>query len=217
MRRFVFAMVMVTVGLSWGLTCVRAGAAQVVPVPRFPSWFGARVRPVPPLLYEHVPQLKRGQGLAVDHVQANSVAETAGLRLHDILLSYDDTELNSVEQFDRLLRAGKVDSPVTLMLLRGGKETKLEMVLPVPQGPQNSTASIKRGGPPAINLTAQPMRDGKLKVTFEYYADEDSGKLRQLTCSGSLQQIEQRVEELPMRLQDLARVALQRLRSINPP
>jgi hypothetical protein len=46
---------------------------------------------------------------------------------------------------------------------------------------------------------------------------QDSPTIQRITCSGSLNEIEERVGELPVRVQDLAGVALQRLRAINRP
>jgi membrane-associated protease RseP (regulator of RpoE activity) len=214
MRRFVTALLTIALALGGGLTFLRAGGAPVAQAPRVPATFGARLKPLPPLLYEHLPQLKKGQGLAVEYVLPKSFAERTGLRVHDILLHYDGTDLTSSEQLHQLLRGSNPDSPGALTLLRQGKEMKLD-VLMAPG--QTVTGSIKRGGPPAINLTATPQTNGKLKVTFEYYADEDSGKLRQLTCTGSLQEIEQQVQQLPERVQDVARVAVQRLRTVSRP
>jgi hypothetical protein len=180
--------------------------------------FGARLKPLPPLLYEHLPQLKKGQGVAVESVLPNSFAERTGVRVHDILLNYDGTELTDSKQLHDLLRGWTPDNRGALVLLRQGKEMKLDVVLsPAPAGQVTMAGTIKRGGPPAINMTAVPKQNDKYEVTFEYYADANSGKLRQLTCTGSLPEIEQHVQQLPERLQDLARVALQRLRAVNRP
>jgi hypothetical protein len=214
MYRIVHALLALPFVLPW----ICAGGVLLAQPPRAPATFGARLRPLPPLLYEHLPQLKKGKGVAVEVVQPNSFAERTGLQVHDILLNYDGTELTDSKQLHDLLRGWTPENRGSLVLLRHGKEMKLDVVLtPAPPGQATMVAAIKRGGPPAINLTAVPKQNDKYQVTFEYYADADSGKLRQLTCTGSLPELEQQVQKLPERLQDLARVALQRLRAVNRP
>jgi hypothetical protein len=210
MRRFVPALLLLAVSLSG----IRAGGVLVAQPPRAPSTFGAGLKPVPPLLVEHLPQLKNGRGLAVERVQPNSSAEKTGLRVHDILLNYDGTDLTNSKQLHDLLRGCNPEHPGTLSLLRQGQQMKVAVVLAPSPANQTGTATsaVKRGGPPAINVKAVPMQKGRWRVTFEFYADQNSGKLQQLTCTGSPQEIEQCVEELPEPLQDLARVAVQRLR-----
>ncbi len=209
MRRFLPALLL----LAFGILEIRAGGGPLAQPPRAPSTFGATLKPVPPLLYEHLPQLKKGSGLAVDRVQPNSFAERTGLRVHDILLNYDGTDLTSSEQLHQLLRGCDPAHPGTISLMRQGQRMRVAVVLsPSPGGQITTAGAVKRGGPPAINVKAVPMQKGRWRVTFEYYADGSSGKLRQLTCTGSPQEIEQRVEELPEPLKDLARVAVQRLK-----
>jgi hypothetical protein len=206
-------------GLCVGLTGFCAGGVLVAQPPRAPATFGAGLKPVPPLLHEHLTQIKKGHGLAVERVEPQSFAEKTGLHVHDILLNFDGTDLATSEQLHQLLRGCNPDKPGSLTLLRHGKELTLGVVLThTANGTFTMASAIKRGGPPAVNLKAVPTQQkGQWRVTFEYYADENSGKLRQLTCTGSPQEIEQHVEQLPERLQDLARVAVQRLRAVNRP
>ena len=62
----------------------------------------------------------------VEQVQPNCTAASAGVRVHDILLSYDGHALRDLEQFCNLVRGIQPTRPLTLVLCRGGKETTLQ-------------------------------------------------------------------------------------------
>src|SRR5262245_18806517 len=67
------------------------GAAQRAPsVSKTLAPVGLKVGRVPDLLYEHLrrPNLQPGQGVVVEQVGAGSPAARAGLKRHDILLSF---------------------------------------------------------------------------------------------------------------------------------
>jgi C-terminal processing protease CtpA/Prc len=194
-----------------------AHAQDAVPTP---AALGLRLTPIPDLLYEHLPRLKRGEGVVVEHVQPGSPAARAGLRRHDVLLSCDGRPLRGADDVGRL----GTGRPVALVLLRGGKETTLEVTLTVPPARPGDVVkgAIKPGGPPAVTVEAQRLEGGRLQITFSYYS-HGTGKLERVTCSGSLGDIENEVRELgkqnkmPSRVQDLVDVALRRIRVLNFP
>jgi len=189
-----------------------------------PCPLGLRLQAVPELLYEQLPQLKRGEGVVVEEVQPGSAAALAGLRRHDILLSYGGQILKSADHLYEQVRAGAQDHSVALVVLRGGQTTPLEVALAqaVPFLANSARASIKAVGPPAVNVEAQRLEGGKLQVTFIYYS-QGTGKLERVKCSGSLTEIENEVRELgnqnrmPSRVQDLVDVALRRIRVLDVP
>jgi hypothetical protein len=160
-----------------------------------------------------------GQGMLVKLVKTDSPAERAGLKVHDILLLYNGKKIKDGEQFANLILKNKVpkgDQKVSVVVIRGGKELTLEVGLAVLHDlvdtDTGKRGNTKTGRPPAVSVKATSQRDGRLLVTFEYYP-EGNGKLKRSTFSGSLEQIEARVEDLPAPVQDLARVALKRLRA----
>jgi hypothetical protein len=116
----------------------------------------------------------------------------------------------------------KAGEQSALVLLRGGKQATLLVDLAAgAEADQHLVKGVlKAGGPPAVTVEARPLQQGKLRVTFTYYSD-GSGKLEQVTCSGSLGEIEAEVRSLgeqnriSPRLQDLIDVALKRIRAIN--
>jgi hypothetical protein len=185
------------------------------------TFYGLRLATVPEVLYSQLPKLPRGQGVLVEQVQPNSPASHAGLKLYDIVLSVSGKDIKDSDQFANLLRMDKpvkVDRSVQLVVLRAGKEMTLEVgqaALRRIVDPETSgyfRGNVKNGRPPAVSCKATAIGNNKIEVTFEYYPD-GKGKLQKQTYSGSLEQIETKVNNLPKPVQDLARVALKRLRA----
>jgi membrane-associated protease RseP (regulator of RpoE activity) len=185
---------------------------------------GMRLSAVPELLYDQIPQLKRGEGAVVEEVQPGSAAAQAGFRRHDIVLSYRGQTVRSADHFYELIRSSPADHGVALVLLRGGQTTPLEVTLAqtAAAGLNSPRAMLKSVGPPAVNVEAQRLEGGKLQVTFIYYS-QGTGKLERVKCSGSIAEIENEVRELgkqnrmPSRVQDLVDVALRRIRVLDIP
>ncbi len=220
MGRIVIALVMgfmLTLDCAYSQNTTRAPASQ----PKNEGFHGLRLTNVPEVVYAQVPHLPKGQGLLVRQVKSDSPAGRAGLKLHDILLLCNGKKINDGDQFAALIlntKLSKGEKKVPVLLLRGGKEVTLAIGLTVLQelvdtgSGKYTRGNFKIGRPPAVSVKATSQRDGSLLVTFEYYSD-GKGKLRRSTFSGSLEQIEAKVEDLPMPVQDLARVALKRLRA----
>jgi membrane-associated protease RseP (regulator of RpoE activity) len=205
--------------LALGLSCAWPQSSQGVksaPAKK-EALFGLSFLPVPEVVYDHVPRLPRGLGVLVEQVRADSPAEQAGLKRHDILLGYNGKDIKDADQFSRLVQGEKPDRKVPLVLIRGGKEMTLDVSLAAlgkaadPEPVRYFQEAAKNGRPPAVNCEATVIGGGKMKVTFEYYP-EGKSKLVQVTYSGSLKEIEAQVKNLPMPVQDLALVALKRLR-----
>jgi len=184
--------------------------------------FGLKLASVPDVVYAQVPALREGRGLLVLQVVPDSPADRAGLSRHDILLSCDDDELHKPEQLDlRILAEQHKHSPLRLRVLRSGKELTLRMspTLLLVSGP---TATLKPGGPPAVNVDAKRLENDRLSVTFTYYSN-GSAKLERITCAGSVDEIKSQVKDLARDKRmsagvlDLADVALERLRVLNSP
>jgi len=205
-----------------------ARAQQPDPNEEKGTYLGVLFSPVPEVLYDQVPELPRGQGVVVTHILPDSPAAQAKLLRHDVILQYDDVKVRDCEQFARLIHADKAERKVKLIILRAGKTTTVECTLttgPVLRigkaAPSDDSrdktdtparATVKPNGPASVNVTALPMGDGKIKITFEFY---NEGRLQTVACSGAPDEVETKVKELPERVQALAKVALERLRALD--
>lgn len=178
---------------------------------------GAKFAPIPEVLYTHLPTLPKGQGLLVDTVDENSVAEKLGLQRHDILVRYGATNVQDLKHFAGMLWATPPGKPGKLHIYRAGKPQVLNCSLEQLDLPDFAKAQIKPGGPPALNLEAEALPNDKLKITFTYYAG-GSSKLQTVTCQGSVEEIETQVhqisqkQQIPTQVRELLDVALQRVR-----
>jgi hypothetical protein len=93
-------------------------------------FLGVSVGPVPKVLAIHLADVLRpDEGLLIAEVAPNSPAAKAGLKQHDILLTYDDQKLSSAEQLVRLVRGDKLGREVTLGVVKAGKLEKQKVVL----------------------------------------------------------------------------------------
>ena len=201
------------------LTLASFARAQGEPAPEDKGTFlGVLFCPLPEVLLDQLPQLPHDSGVLVTHVLPDSPAARGGLRRHDILLRYNGAKIRDGDHMARLIRAGKEGEQVELVLVRAAKERKVTVKLGL--GPVLRIASEKRsetpgaakpGGPSALSVTAVPMDGNRMKITFEY---SDAGKFRTLTCAGNAREIDSHLEKLPRRVQNFARVAVQRLREL---
>jgi hypothetical protein len=187
---------------------------------------GVKVSPVPEVLYAHLPKLRGG--VVVTEVLPRSPAAEVGLRRHDILLTYDGKEIEDCAHLARLLQESKTDHEIDLTLLRGGEKLEkkptlvrgpLLVVGPLVASNEKEPVDLPKGlakprAPARVNVTATPLGGGKMLVTIEFYK-EGTGKLQTFTCSGTAVEIDNKVKELPQRVQDLAQAALQRIRALD--
>jgi hypothetical protein len=178
---------------------------------------GLQLGKVPAVLYAQVPNIPSGKGVLVLKVEPDSLAAQVGLAQYDILLSLSGNSLTNAEQFYRLAETGAHAPKMNLRLVRGGKELTLhistKLLAHADSGPK---AILKPGGPPAVTVEAKPLEGNRMSVTFKYYANGGS-KLEKVECTGSLDEIKKQVQDrgMPPRVQDLADVAIERLRVIN--
>ncbi len=179
---------------------------------------GLQLSAVPEVLYYQVPILPQGHGLLVVRVAPDSPAARAGVLRHDVLLSVDGRKLDKSNHLEYLI-AKQAQHKVSLKVLRAGKEMTLSLFPAVAAGPK---ALLKPGGPPAVSIEAKTLEGKRLSVTFTFFAN-GTGKLERVTCSGSLDEIKQQVKDLGREnrmsapVQDLADLALDRIRVLNSP
>jgi len=78
-------------------------------------------------------EARGGGGALVTEVDADSPADKAGLQIADVILSIDDTELETPEELMQLLDAYTPENSLRLRLLRGTRELEVTVhLLPLP-------------------------------------------------------------------------------------
>ena len=104
------------------------------------AYIGVFARELPAELRAQL-SLPEGFGLLVSEVLPNSPAQTAGIKLHDVLVKFEDQQLVNMEQLMALVHTRKKGDVVKLTVISGGKET----LLPVSLGEHQAAPS---GQPP---------------------------------------------------------------------
>jgi hypothetical protein len=94
------------------------------------AFLGVGVEALHPAFATHMPDaFARGQGLLVAYVTPDSPAEKAGLKPHDVLMTYDDQKLFAAEQLAKLVDAAKPKDTVSLNIVRGGQKKQIKVEL----------------------------------------------------------------------------------------
>jgi membrane-associated protease RseP (regulator of RpoE activity) len=112
-----------------------APAAEAPAAPAF--WIGLRGRNVDDPVLRTQLQLAEDMGVVVEDVVAESPAEKADLRKHDIILRANDDVVDSMEVLQNLVVAGG-EKPIDLKVLRLGKE--IDVTVTPEQRPENFQA-----------------------------------------------------------------------------
>lgn len=129
MKKYALPLVIATVilpaAVAWAATSdpVDPQVNQSAPVQvQAKGWLGVRLDQVPQALSVQLAHLiPQGQGVLVQSVDSGSAAEKAGLKPYDVLLSYNDQKLYSMEQLARLVANTKPDTPVAIQVVQQGK------------------------------------------------------------------------------------------------
>jgi len=180
---------------------------------------GCRLTSVPDVLYAHIPELQRGQGLLVESVKPGSRAAEIGLKPHDIVMMVGTMPVKNGEELQGKLGTLPAGEREVLRLIRGGKEFALIVAQPSAKDASYTPPKslFKPGGPPAVSVEIKPLSAGGLEVNLFYL--NQANKMERRALNGSLESIERQVADLakngqmPANIHDLVAPALERLRT----
>jgi Do/DeqQ family serine protease len=92
------------------------------------GWLGVSLQPLNDDLAQALGAPK-GRGAVVARVFPGGPAERAGLLPNDVILRFGDAAVEDLHQFQRLVLDAQVDRPVTLRVLRQGKEVAVSVTI----------------------------------------------------------------------------------------
>ena len=119
------------------------------------TWLGISLSNVPEVLSWQLGNvIPERQGVMVQFVSPGSPAQKAGIQPFDIILSYGDQQIYSVEQLVSLVASDAVDKEVTLGVVRNGTKEKIKITLGARSLP---TVPIVRPRHPMFGFNNQPM------------------------------------------------------------
>ena len=168
-------------------------------------YLGIKVQAMQPGMIKNLPQNFAGQGVFVAGVRTSSPAAKAGLKSHDIIMSFDDQKIFSPQQFVGLVRSDKSGREAELTVLRDGKPEQIKVTLgsqqvaetphsaPGGRAPESTKSSEGQANENAApeetfdSMVLQKVGKGKFKVEIQYL--DKSGKLEKHQFEGTLKDL----------------------------
>lgn len=102
-----------------------------------PAYLGVVIGPVPQVVQAQLPEdITQNQGLMVMRVMPDSPAAKAGLKRHDVLLTFDGKKLISPKDLVSSVNNKAAGEQSRLEILRHGKVTGIEVTMAIAEGRQ---------------------------------------------------------------------------------
>jgi serine protease Do len=139
------------------------------------GWLGVLIQDVTSELAESF-NMDRPRGALIARVLPDSPSEKAGLLVGDVILQYNGTELRSSSELPPLVGSSNVDHPAQLVILRAGRELKLQVAI----GELPAEDAIELAGTYAPPQVAQ----NRLGVTVSELTEEQRKQLASPTDKG---------------------------------
>ena len=92
------------------------------------GWLGVRIQTVTDDLAESL-NLETASGALIASVSPNSPASAAGLKVGDVILSFDGKSVNTMRRLPRIVAETQIDKPVQVELWRDGKTISVGVVV----------------------------------------------------------------------------------------
>jgi membrane-associated protease RseP (regulator of RpoE activity) len=171
------------------------------------AYLGIGIEPVHPALLSHLLDLiGEGGGVSVGQVAEGSPAAKAGLKMYDVLTSYDGQKITSPEEFVKLVQADKPGREVKLNLIRAGKAEEVKVTLgehqvaATPEAHRAFRVPLKRLTPEERearwssfdSMTLTRVDKDRFKAEVKYR--DDQGKVDSRTFEGSRDEIRKAID-----------------------
>jgi len=177
----------VGIGFSIPSNMVRSIAEQLVEHGSLRrGWLGVNVQPIDDAIAEAY-GVDGDRGVVVTRVTAESPAEAAGLRVGDLILSMDGTDIPDVRTLTRLVADAGVDALVDLRLVRNRRERVIEVTLGElddgrePEAASEIPESVLTSNPAGLELLAM---DESLRRRYRVPQDIDGVVVGQVSPRG---------------------------------
>ena len=138
------------------------------------GWLGVRIQAVTDELAESL-SLGAARGALVSEVSPDGPADKGGVKVGDVIVTFDGKEVPTMRDLPRIVAETKIDKPVSVEVIRRGKSKKLSVVTgrldepDLAKATQNNDAPKKNGngeymhsGLTLQNINPQSRRDFEL-------------------------------------------------------
>ncbi len=120
------------------------------------GWLGVSIQPVTDDLAKSF-GLNRAAGALVSDVLANSPAAKAGLKQGDIIIRYDGTSVQGVQQLQLLAAETPVGKSVKVGIFRGGRELDLTLTVANADSAEARQARTERAATSSLGITVEEL------------------------------------------------------------
>lgn len=163
------------------------------------SYLGVAVVPLHPSFREHLPGLlEHKQGVLVAHVDDDSPAAKAGLKAHDIMLTYGDQKLFAPSQLAALVQGDHAGRQVKVAVVRAGKPQELTLTVGEHTvrmaAPQSARGAGRRapGWASFDSLSLRKLGGDRFRVEIGY--ETENGSIQHRVFEGTHEQIRQDIQ-----------------------
>jgi len=121
------------------------------------GWLGVVIQRITPDLAEQL-KLDGTQGALISRVDPKGPAQEAGIQRGDVITQFGDKPIKEMEELPRLVAATPPGVKVALVVMRDGKERKVDVKLgTLHEGEEVAKADAPEKGPASFGLRVQPL------------------------------------------------------------
>ncbi|MBF0132290.1 MAG: DegQ family serine endoprotease [Magnetococcales bacterium] len=124
------------------------------------SWLGIGIQTVTPELAQAL-GLKEPRGALITHVMPDGPGEKSGLKTGDVILKFDNHEINRMRELPTMVAATEVGKKVSMDVLRDGKPVQMSATTGV-MPPDEETEQPKIGSKPnndRLGMQVEPLNE----------------------------------------------------------
>jgi serine protease Do len=121
------------------------------------GWLGVVIQRITPDLAEQL-KLEGTEGALISRVDPKGPAQEAGIQRGDVITQFGDKPIKEMEELPRLVAATSPGAKVALVVMRDGKEKKVDVKLgTLHEGEEVAKAEAPEKGPASFGLRVQPL------------------------------------------------------------
>lgn len=140
------------------------------------GWLGVSIQPVTDDIAESL-SMKTARGALVGGITPNGPAQKSGLKVGDVILSFDKKPVAKMRDLPRIVADTPVGKAIETVVLRKGKEKTIQVTVGrLEDGEKLIAANQKKNGEAAPD--AKPEKIVALGMTFDEITDENKKKYK---------------------------------------
>jgi len=136
------------------------------------GWIGVVIQKITPEISQHL-EIEEETGALVSKVMPGGPADEAGIKRYDVILSFDGKQIGEMNELPRVVAATPVGRTVEVVVLRDGKQKKVEVDVAAMEEPKEATlAAAEKGSAAEFGLLVQELTP---EIAKNLGVDEEHG------------------------------------------